>query len=174
MNAATDLLPERFDLGAELVVRRWRTSDTTAMTELLIGSLDHLRPWMAWADREPLDDRARHRLFESWDRYWASGHGAVYGIFDRERPVGGCSLHRRVGPVGIDLGYWLGRTAVGRGLATKIASALSNAMLERADVEYVEISHHPSNTASARVAERLGGVPMESNEHVTRWRLRNP
>lgn len=165
-----DRLPESIDLDASLIVRRWQASDVDAMAALIESSLDHLRPWMAWAAREPLDTAARVSLIRRWDRYWASGHGAVYGIFDAQMPVGGCALHRRVGPRGIDLGYWLGNAATGRGVATRLAIALTAAMLERDDIDRVEISHDSSNESSAAVARRAGFELVHRDDRVTSWR----
>lgn len=148
-------LPERFERGS-LVVRLWDNDDVEQMRELITDSLDHLRPWMAWAAREPLDDDARRRMFARWNRYQRSGAGAVYAVFDDGVLVGGAALHRRVGPGGLDLGYWLGRRFVGGGRATAVARLLTDEALALDGVDFVQISHEARNEASGRVPERLG------------------
>lgn len=164
-------LPERIVADNGIVIRHWDQTDAEAMGDLVSGSLEHLRPWTAWARTEPLAVDARLRLFRRWDRYWASGAGAVYAIETVRGLVGGCSMHRRVGLGGIDLGYWLGQSGTGQGIATRTAQALTKASMSLADIDFVQISHAAPNTASAAVAERLGFVNITAaDEHaVTTW-----
>jgi RimJ/RimL family protein N-acetyltransferase len=165
-------LPERIVADDELIIRRWDSTDARVMHALISENLEHLRPWMAWARTEPLSIDARLRLFEKWDRYWASGAGAVYAIETGCEIVGGCSLHRRVGPGGIDLGYWLGRSGTGQGIATRTGRALTEASFTLdLDIGFVQISHRASNSASGAVAERLGyvNITAEDEHTVTTW-----
>jgi hypothetical protein len=41
-----------------LIIRTWQPRDIALMQQLITDSLDHLRPWMAWAHDEPIS-RAR-------------------------------------------------------------------------------------------------------------------
>jgi len=166
-------LPSRIE-GDDLVIRRWTEDDAEAMTLLIAENLDHLRPWMAWARREPLSTPARLRLIEKWDRTWESGQGAIYAIESVSELVGGCALHRRVGLGGLDIGYWLGEQASGRGLATRTARALTEAAFQLEDTAFVQISHEASNARSAAVARRLGFTNLTSSDDspVTTWRRR--
>lgn len=142
------------------------------MQSLITASLDHLRPWMAWAQREPISDRNRRLLFASWEHYWERGTGCIYGIFFDEWPVGGCALHRRVGPGGLDLGYWLGRPHGGNGFATEAAGALTDAALQLPGIDFVQISHETANRASAAVPMRLGYDQIEvGTPGVITWRI---
>ncbi len=173
MTISSPPLPERIEGPDGLVIRRWLTADIPAMAELITSSLEHLRPWMAWADREPLSDDRRRRMFRRWDAYWAAGRGAVYGVLLDGQLIGGCALHRRVGPGGLDIGYWLGRDHVGRGHATRICRALTATAFALDDVTFLEISHEATNESSAAVARRLGFdlVAERSTAEVTTWRL---
>lgn len=166
-------LPERIEADDGLLIRRWQPTDSAAMTALIDANLDHLRPWMAWAGTEPLSIEARLRLFMRWDGYWASGDGAIYAILDAGELVGGSSLHRRVGPGGIDLGYWLGQHHTGHGIATRTAATLTQASFTVDDIDFVQISHTPANERSGAVAERLGftKLPAETEHTVTTWQL---
>ena len=47
---------------------------------------------------EPLADDRRSRLIDTWEQNWRSGGDALYGVFLQGELVGGCGLHRRLGP----------------------------------------------------------------------------
>ena len=47
-------LPDRVP-DEVLDITVWRSGDVTDMGALITDSLEHLRPWMAWATHEPLD-----------------------------------------------------------------------------------------------------------------------
>ena len=70
--------------------------------------------------------------------------------------LGGCGLHRRVGPRAIEIGYWVHADHGGRGIATALARALTGAALALPDVDRVEIHCDEANVRSAAVPRRLG------------------
>jgi RimJ/RimL family protein N-acetyltransferase len=61
----------------------------------------------------------------------------------------------RLGEVG-SIGYWIAKEARGRGVATRATKLLSHWALTEADVERLELTTHPENIASQRVAEKAG------------------
>lgn len=68
--------------------------------------------------------------------------------------VGACGLGRR--PSGaVELGYWIARSAWGRGLATEAAEALID-IARALGLDRLEGSHFLDNPASGRVLEKLG------------------
>lgn len=165
-------LPER--IAAErLGIRTWRPQDGPAMEQLIASSLDHLRPWMAWARHEPITIEQRRRMFTRWESYRASGSGAVYAVFHRRELIGGCALHRRVGRRSLDVGYWLGANATGKGHATAIVGALIETAVSLEDIDFLQISHDAANTASGAVADRLGFTAIAALDGLTSrtWQL---
>jgi ribosomal-protein-serine acetyltransferase len=78
--------------------------------------------------------------------------------------VGGCGLHRRVGPSGLEIGYWNRAGETGRGIATEAVGCLIEAAFPMPVVEFVEVHHDVANTASGRIPERLGFTLMEERE----------
>jgi RimJ/RimL family protein N-acetyltransferase len=42
-----------------LVLRCWEPADAEALNAAIDASLEHLRPWMPWANDEPADLQAR-------------------------------------------------------------------------------------------------------------------
>jgi RimJ/RimL family protein N-acetyltransferase len=98
----------------------------------------------------------RRQLITGWEEAWQRGGDAVYGMFEAGAVVGGCGLHRRRGPHGLDIGYWVGRASTGRGVGTEAARLLTTAALAVPGVDHVEIHHDPANLASGAIPRRLG------------------
>ncbi len=140
-----------------LLLRPWSPADAPALVAAVTASLDHLRPWMRWAQAPP-DLEATlaqlRRLRAEFDR----DRDFTYGAWDPDgrRVVGGCGLHARLGDRALEIGYWVAADHAGRGLATELAGALTRAAFAIHRVHRAEIHCDPANTASARVAAKLG------------------
>ena len=132
----------------EVVVRPLRVDDAVAVHAAIIESLDHLRPWMPWAAKEPLtiDERIK----------WIATGGESLGIFVGSTFVGGTGLHDRISSSGREIGYWVRVGWTGRGIATEAARQVVERAFTIAGVEYVEIHHDKANVASSRVPAKLG------------------
>lgn len=164
------LLPSRI-IDHDLTIQRWTSADIEPMEALIVENLDHLRPWMAWAAREPITAEQRQRLFDRWDRYWKTSAGAVYSVRIGGELVGGCAIHRRNDTRSAEMGYWLAKNATSQGIATRTARLLTDAAFQLASVDAVQISHEHSNTRSGTVAERLGYTRLPTpSPDATRWR----
>lgn len=143
-----------------LVLRCWDPADSPQLTAAITQSLEHLRPWMPWAQDEPrsLEDRVKHlRKFRaSFDL----DSDFVYGIFDSQgsEVYGSSGLHTRVGEGIREIGYWIRQDQVGRGFATEATAALVRVAFEVDQVRRVEVRCDPLNRASLRVPEKLGFV----------------
>lgn len=140
-----------------LLLRQWEPSDAAVMGEAISASAEHLRPWMPWIASEPLDKAERAELVRSWREATASGVGeAHYGVWAGDDAVGSGGLMPRVGPGGLEIGYWIHVDHVGNGYATEVARALTTAALSAPGIDRVEIHHDMANVASARVPNALG------------------
>ncbi len=142
-----------------LVLRCWQPTDAEPMQTSIRESLEHLKPWMTWAQNEAnetLQDKIeRLRLFRArFDR----DEDYAYGIFnpDETRVLGGCGLHRRQGAHALEIGYWLHVDYINRGLITEAAAALTRVAFEVENVARVEIRCDPANVRSAAVPRKLG------------------
>ncbi|WP_263253946.1 GNAT family N-acetyltransferase [Saccharopolyspora rosea] len=143
-----------------VLLRRWRQSDLYRAHHVVTESLPHLRPWMAWAVGEyTLDTMAR--FLDDSDRKWRDGAEFGYAITVGGAIVGCISLMDRVGPGGLEIGYWLHPAHTGRGLVTTAAAALVEQAFALPGVEHVEIWHDAANTASGGVPHRLGFTEVE-------------
>lgn len=146
-------------LDAGLVELRHGTlDDADALAQAVSVSLDHLRPWMPWASPEAATPAAQRGRLAAMEQAAARGETYEYLMV---RPgdgliVGVISLIRRVGPGGLEIGYWVRAGHTGRGYATVAARALTNAGLALPDVHRIEIHCDRANTASQAVPRRLG------------------
>jgi ribosomal-protein-serine acetyltransferase len=149
-------LPERLEDPAGLLLRRWKPDDAEALGQAVAESADHLRPWMAWIAEEPLPIERRRARIEEWERDWSQGGDVILGVFLDGRVAGGCGLHRRIGPSGLEIGYWSHPAFLRRGLATRTARMLTDAAFGLPGITRVEIHHDKANVASAGVPRKLG------------------
>lgn len=135
-------------------MRRWREQDAPALHQVVQESIEHLRPWMAWVS-DGYPPEAATAFIASTAGDWVKGTAFNYAIVVSGRLAGAASLMARVGPGGLELGYWLHPDQVGRGVATRAASLLV-AEAFRAGAQRVEIVTDVANTRSAAIPKRLG------------------
>ncbi|HEV3128979.1 MAG TPA: GNAT family N-acetyltransferase [Solirubrobacteraceae bacterium] len=150
------VLPERIEGADGILLRRWTPADGEGLNRAVAESADHLRPWMAWIAQEPISIAQRQSLIDEWNRQWASGGDAYLGVFLDGRIVGGCGLHRRIAPDGLEIGYWIHCGLVRRGLGTNVACLLVKAALAVPGISHVEIHHDRANVASSGIPRKLG------------------
>jgi RimJ/RimL family protein N-acetyltransferase len=139
-----------------LLLRRWLVDDAEALARAVAESAEHLTPWMAWVAEEPPALEERRRMIGDWEREWSQGGDVVLGAFLDDRVAGGCGLHRRVGPGGLEIGYWVHAAFLRRGVATRMAELLTGAAFTVPGITRVEIHHDKANQASAGVPRKLG------------------
>ena len=107
--------------GERVVLRRITADDAVALNDLVISNLDHLIPFMPWAATDEKTLEFRQGLIERWE---AEGE-SPFGIRVDGRMVGVIGTHRRIGPGGIEIGYWIDQHEEGKGMkyVFKIAPA---------------------------------------------------
>jgi RimJ/RimL family protein N-acetyltransferase len=141
-----------------LVLRCWEPRDAPLAKDAVDSSLEHLRPWMPWANADPqplAENVALLRQFRGW---FDLGQDFVYGVFtaDESQAVGGSGLHTRVGDDAFEIGYWIRASRIGEGLATEVTAALTHVAFEACGVDRVEIRVDPENERSLAVPRKLG------------------
>jgi RimJ/RimL family protein N-acetyltransferase len=141
-----------------LVIRCWDPAHAALAKEAIDSSLEHLRPWLPWAEAEPTPLDQKVALLRTFRERFLQGDDAVYGIFDRRetRVLGGTGLHPRIGEDAREIGYWIRVDAIGRGLATESSAALTRVGFEMLGLERFEIHCDPRNERSAAVPRKLG------------------
>jgi RimJ/RimL family protein N-acetyltransferase len=140
----------------ELVIRLWQVADAAELVEVVTASVEHLRPWMPWVEQEPMPVQEREARLATGVAEWERGEDAFYGIWLDGRAVGAIGAHRRIGPDGLEIGYWLRPDAVGHGLVTAAVRALGEALLALPGITHLEIRNDRANLASAAVPPRCG------------------
>jgi len=136
------------------VLRRWRVADLEESCQAILASLGHLRPWMPWAANF---SRASHAEFlTGCERDWASGAAYSYAIVVDGAIAGSVGLMARIGPGGLEIGYWVHPAYTRRGLATAASAALTDQAFALPGIDRVEIVHDEMNAASGGVPRKLG------------------
>ena len=155
MTAENQQLPGGPFSRGEVTVRRWQEEDAQPLLNAVASSRAHLMPWMPWAVApDTLEQRRQH--IARWERAWREGGDCVYGIFVDGAVAGGCGLHRRLGPDGLEIGYWLAQAFTGRGVMTLGAGLLTDVAFTVPGIAMVAIHHDRANERSAGVPRRLG------------------
>jgi len=143
---------------ARLVIRCWNPADAPLLKAAIDASLDHLRPWMPWAEQEPQELDQKIEGLRRFRGKFDLGQDFVYGIFNRgeSQVLGGTGLHTRAGEGAREIGYWIHADWINRGLATEASAALTRVAFEIDRVHRVEIHCDPANVRSAAVPRKLG------------------
>ncbi|MEV8392393.1 MULTISPECIES: GNAT family N-acetyltransferase [unclassified Streptomyces] len=153
--------------GAELrPLEPWQAEEFLAHMDRardLVG--EHIK--LADAVTDPVSARA---LLTSYAEKQAADSGRIYGIWLDSTLVGGVLFRIFDAATGTcEVGCWLEPAGTGRGLVTRAARVLIDWAVEERGIHRVEWQVSSANTASIKVARRLGmtrdGVLRESYPH---------
>jgi ribosomal-protein-serine acetyltransferase len=151
--------PDEVIEHGHLTLRRYRGDDLDAVVQAVTDSRDHLRPWMPWAADYTRQSAAEFLAKSARD--WADGKEYNYAIIAGGALAGGCGLMARIGPGGLEIGYWVHQAYTRRGLATAASAALVEQAFRLPGVDRVEIVHDELNVASAGVPRKLGFTEVD-------------
>jgi ribosomal-protein-serine acetyltransferase len=138
----------------QLTLRRYRDDDLDDLVQAVTESEDHLRPWLPWVAGLSVESEAEFLAQSARD--WESGTAYGYAIRTGGALAGGIGLMARIGPGGLEIGYWVHRAYTRRGLATAASAALVEQAFRLPGVDRVEIVHDELNVASGGVPRKLG------------------
>lgn len=141
-----------------LVVRCYTPSDVCLLAQSIAESVEHLRPWMSWAEGEPEPLEEKLKRLKHWRGNFDLGQDFAYAIFDPDetRLLGSTGLHTRLGERELEIGYWIHKDHARQGLVTESTAALIKVAFELIHVHRIEIHCDPGNLASAGVPRKLG------------------
>jgi RimJ/RimL family protein N-acetyltransferase len=137
-----------------LTLRRYRDDDLDDLVRAVTESEDHLRGWLPWVAGHSVESEAQFLAQSARD--WESGTAYNYVIRTGGAFAGGIGLMARIGPGGLEIGYWVHRAFTRRGLATAASAALVEQAFRLPGVDRVEIVHDELNVASGGVPRKLG------------------
>ena len=147
--------PERIDVD-EFLLRRYTRDDAQTLHEAIKASFAEIHPWMPWCV-EPVRIEEQRDFIERGFLAWATARAFDYGIFDATgSQIGAISLMDRVGPGGLEIGYWLRTDMTGGGIITRAVRRLTELGLALPEISRIEIHCDAANERSAAVPKRLG------------------
>lgn len=158
-----------------LVVRCYQPSDARLLMESVQESVEHLKPWMPWAHDEPLPFEQKLQGVRRFRGKFDLQEDYVYGIFNPEETklIGGTGLHTRLGDRQLEIGYWIHKDFINKGLVTESTAALVKVAFEVIHVHRLEIHCDPGNQASASIPRKLGftheGTLRQKTPFLDRW-----
>ena len=153
-----------------LVLRCWEPRDAPLLMAAIAANLEHLRPWLLWAQHEPEDLQTKIERLRQYRGAFDLGQDFPYGLFNREEThvLGSSGLHTRVGAGAREIGYWVHKDALNQGLATEATAALTKVAFAVDHVTRVEIHCDPENVRSLAVPRKLGFCYEATLRHRTR------
>jgi len=148
---------------APVTLRRFRADDRDALFQTVTASLDHLRPWMPWAADYSLASAEEYLAgsVKNWDEGTEYNYAIMTATPGGTALAGVAGLMARIGPGGLEIGYWVHQAYTGRGLATAAAGALVEQAFGLPGVDRVEIVHDELNVLSGKIPARLGFTEIE-------------
>src|SRR5512143_3729898 len=152
------MIPYSTLTDGNVTLRPFQNTDAPELYAAVRESLADLKPWMSWA-HDGYSQRESTDFITITRAKW--GEGTFFGFAITEarngRLVGGCNLSH-VHPFYhfCNLGYWVRASCQGNGLAGQAALLAARFGLERLRLLRVEVVVATSNTASLRVAEKIG------------------
>ena len=163
----------KLNLGPDVVARSLRQVDAPAVHSLIAANRDRLDRWLRWSSA--LQSLADVESFiAGFETKEAAGDGFHLGIWDDGSLAGGavCWYINRQNR-NCEIGYWLGTSFTGRGLATHTSKAVMQHLFENEDIHRIEMQCGVENTGSRAVAERCGlteeGIRRESHWITNRF-----
>lgn len=145
---------------ARLVLRPWAFEDAEAMVAAVARNREHLAPWLPWVLFGPHDTDQALATIRRFRGQFDLGVDHVFGIFadDDRTVIGGTGLHPRIGPGGLEVGYWVGAEHTRQGFARETTAALTKVGFRAFGARKIEIRVQPENEPSLAIPRQLGYV----------------
>jgi len=146
--------------GERVVLRSPQLSDYGPWASMRAESRAHLQPWEPTWPRDDLTKAAFKRRVRHYQREARADQGYAFLVIDPadDRLVGGIALTnvQRGVTQSASVGYWLGRSELGRGYMADALKAMIGFSFQQLRLHRLEAATQPQNTPSIRVLERNG------------------
>jgi ribosomal-protein-serine acetyltransferase len=140
----------------ELLLRSFQPDDAPALFKAVDESRTHLRPWLRWVDATTKQEHIL-QFIQRTQQQLHNQQALELGIVHNREIIGGIGMHdwdhllKKA-----QLGYWIREEYEGKGIMNKCLVRFIDFLFEKPGLNKIEIHFMPSNTRSAKVAERLG------------------
>jgi RimJ/RimL family protein N-acetyltransferase len=154
-------IPEQI-VTERLVLAAPRPGLGQALNAAVCESLENLKPWMPWAQTAPSIEESE-AVIRHMQADFIARRSLTYQIYQKVDAGGRGQLLGCVGFPRFDwtvrsfeIGYWIRRSAVGKGLVSETVQALTGMAFDELQARRVEIRMDDGNLRSRAVAERCG------------------
>lgn len=154
-------VPERIE-GERIILAAPVAGLGPIMAATVCASLDHIKPWMPWAQTAPTmeDSEAVIRRMQA---DFIARRELAFQIYSKAADGSCAEMLGSTGFHGIDwelrkfeIGYWIRPSSVGRGYVSEAVRLLTDLAFKQLRARRVEIRMDERNLASRAVAERCG------------------
>lgn len=143
---------------AVVTLRSYEFGDMLDLHQAVQESLPELSPWMSWATKNYTQDFSRNFITISRAE-WNNGGLYNFAVLNAKTGefLGGCGLSH-LHPIYhfCNLGYWIRTPQHGHGYAGRAAKLAAQFAFEKVKLIRAEIVIAEGNSASKRVAEKIG------------------
>jgi len=145
-----------FRINDRLELRLYVPDHAPEVFAVADANREHIRPWLPWIDAVKTVDDTRTFIKKGLEQY-ARDDGFQCGIWEDNVYIGGLGYHwiNRNGNF-TEIGYWLAKSAEGRGVMTTAVRVLVNHAFVAWKLNKVEIRAARANHRSRSVPKRLG------------------
>jgi ribosomal-protein-serine acetyltransferase len=143
-----------------ILIRPLQTSDIGPSYEAVRESIPEISQWMDWCHADYSMEEAANWV-NSCVAAWSNGTEYEFAIIDANNGMflGGCGLNRiDLQNKWANLGYWVRSSQTRRGVATSATLLVARFGFPEVKLNRVEIVVAAGNTASLRVAEKVGAT----------------
>lgn len=165
-------------IDEHLKLRQLQADEAAILFELVDTNREYLEKWLPWVVSTNTADDSRAFISTIAEKRM---EGAEYGfgVIVDGQIAGHTSLMHITDGEDPEIGYWIASGMSGKGIITKSTAALTNLGLVTLGLEKIVIKADSNNTASNKVAEKLGyhlAGQEQSAEHglINVWKISQP
>ncbi len=149
--------PEEFETE-RLLIRAPRCGDGVQVRAAIVDSIEHLRPWLEWAQTIPTAEEAESNVRAARVRFLAREDlRLLLFLKGTETLVGSSGLHSiRWSVPKFEIGYWVRKKFEGQGFISEAVVGITQFAFDVLGARRVEIYVDNRNERSWRIPERLG------------------
>jgi len=130
--------------------------DAEELFELIDGNREHLGKFLGWVQHNNSSQDSLN-FINSLDHSDVYNEKFAFFIMHRDKIAGVVDFHKgRKSSNALEIGYWLAKGYVGKGLMTKSCAALIDYAFKNSDVNRIVINTDTKNYKSQAVPSRLG------------------